>query len=695
MTPIIRKFVLKLLSKDRGSGITSIPGSQHRIIKESMIIDTLIKRGVDPTKITSEGMLQSILKGIEKDKAMIARSKAEAQKGLATVMDMKGRKIKPGARIMGGEEVIETEAEIAERLGKGNKEGIERIKQKKIIEDFDPDEMASGGRVPLNEGLLVPGSKPSAEEIKEIKWKKKLGLLKKLKGGVGRRGWLNMVSEHLNDGLQEEIITKEQFNRAIMPLFGEAGETQTRALEKDDSLSMNEIMNIYGKDREDYPAYLLAGGGRAEFAHGTRKKLTKEQLKEMLNVKKPKHYKESPLAIPDDWLKRFKEKFSKADGGRARFGAGGMGRRAFLKLMAALGATGVAAKSGLVSLFGKSAGKQVAKELTQVPIKNIEGMPAWFKPLVNKVIKEGADVTKQNAFKERMVVHKTKLPDSKTDVYVNQDLDSGDVWVDIGMEKHGFADGKFGQPVRLEYKAGEVLEGPIKKGKPTKTKEEFWVEEAEFTGGHPENVKFEESTFEKFGNHESNFDEVEAFAKGKPKKVRLKQVDSSQKEAEDLADYFSNYPEPDDFASGGIAGGRVGMLWGGGIFKTIIKALAKERGVKPSYYLEVTNYKALPKEIKKYIPKADYEKMKKGRVEMFENWVEMAKTRKGFIENIEQGKKTPAAPIFEHMEKSFKSPVPRGVTDKDILQGEYVLKNLKTKGRKLNASGGLAGMLGE
>ena len=89
-----------------------------------------------------------------------------------------------------------------------------------------------------------------------------------------------------------------------------------------------------------------------------------------------------------------------ATGGRAGFAGGGMGRRAFLKLMAALGATGVAAKSGLVSLLGKGKGKQVAKELTQVPIKQTSDMPAWFKPLVNKVIKEGEDVTKQNAFKE-------------------------------------------------------------------------------------------------------------------------------------------------------------------------------------------------------------------------------------------------------------------------------------------------------
>ena len=131
MTPIIRKFVLKLLSKDRGSVITSLPGAQHRMIQESIITDTLLKKGVNPDTITSEGMLQSILNGIKKEEAMIARSKAEAQKQLATVMDMKGRKIRPGAKITGGEEVVETEAEIAERLGKGNKQAVENIKEKR------------------------------------------------------------------------------------------------------------------------------------------------------------------------------------------------------------------------------------------------------------------------------------------------------------------------------------------------------------------------------------------------------------------------------------------------------------------------------------------------------------------------------------------------------------------------------------
>ena len=254
-----------------------------------------------------------------------------------------------------------------------------------------------------------------------------------------------------------------------------------------------------------------------------------------------------------------------AEGGRIGFKEGhSPGRRKFLKVAAGLASIPVVGK------FFKWA-KPAAKvaDVTSVPIKTgVDGMPVWFKPLVNKVIKEGEDVTKKYASVEREIVHKTELPDSKTDVLVTQNLDNGNVSVNIGMDKHGFADGKFGQPVTLNYKASEWIEPPIVKegkvaghGKGTKTKEEFWVEEAEFTGGHPENVKFEESTIEKFGDHASNFDEVEAFAKGKTKKTR--KISSLQKEGEDLADHFSNYPEPDDFASGGRvprSSGLAGML---------------------------------------------------------------------------------------------------------------------------------------
>jgi len=219
-------------------------------------------------------------------------------------------------------------------------------------------------------------------------------------------------------------------------------------------------------------------------------------------------------------------------------------RRKFLQMLGA-GAAGIgAAKTGLFGLLKGGGKKTVIRDLTQIPIKSgVDGMPAWFKPLVNKVIKEGTEVP---SGAERVIVHKTKLPNSKTDVYVNQDLSTGDVWVDIGVAKHGFPDGHLGQPVRLEYKAKEIIEPDISKtgkvkSKGGETKEEFNVEEAEFTGGHPENVKFEESTIQKFGNHGSNFDEVEMFATGKVKNVKTKSKPRPM------------HQKDIDFASGGLA----------------------------------------------------------------------------------------------------------------------------------------------
>ena len=246
-----------------------------------------------------------------------------------------------------------------------------------------------------------------------------------------------------------------------------------------------------------------------------------------------------------------------------------MGRRAFLKLMGGAGAAIGAAKAGLGSLF--KAGKPVAKQLTSVPIKSgVDSMPSWFKPLVNKVIREGeeAKVTEY----DRLITHTTKLPESKTPITVNQDLNTGDVWVDIGMGKHGFPDGYYGQPVRLAYKAAEVIEPDISKtgkvkSKGGETKEEFWVEEAEFTGGHPENVKFEESVAEKYGNHGSDFSEVERFATGKnvikDKSGKFKEVETlpTTKKADQLewargraeAEADAAADMADDFASGGLA----------------------------------------------------------------------------------------------------------------------------------------------
>ena len=101
MTPIIRKFVIKLLSKDQGSGITKLPGQMQTGFQESMVTEKLVRNGYDPRIIKSETELKMILNRIDASKKQSKEQKDKAMKQLADIMDMKGRKIKPGARDYG------------------------------------------------------------------------------------------------------------------------------------------------------------------------------------------------------------------------------------------------------------------------------------------------------------------------------------------------------------------------------------------------------------------------------------------------------------------------------------------------------------------------------------------------------------------------------------------------------------------
>ena len=128
-------------------------------------------------------------------------------------------------------------------------------------------------------------------------------------------------------------------------------------------------------------------------------------------------------------------------------------------MLAGITAGGVAAGTGLLK-FGKAAkvASPAVKAAETVVKSNAVGMPPWFPSLVRRVVKEGTDVTKEFGTIEREIVHATELP-SGTKVLVTQDLVSGDTIVDIGLGKHGFSDGYLGQPIRLELKKGEWIEG--------------------------------------------------------------------------------------------------------------------------------------------------------------------------------------------------------------------------------------------
>ena len=113
----------------------------------------------------------------------------------------------------------------------------------------------------------------------------------------------------------------------------------------------------------------------------------------------------------------------KAMGGRIGLKTG-MSRRAFLKLMGGVGAGIGALKTGLLKLAGKGAASQAAKEIITTPAA--AGKPEWFDALVTRVINEGTDVTKQLAYKERLVVN-TKQISPTEQVTIYRDLEDGSV----------------------------------------------------------------------------------------------------------------------------------------------------------------------------------------------------------------------------------------------------------------------------
>jgi len=354
MTPIIRRFVMKMLSKDQGSGITKLPGQMQSGFQESIITEKLVRNGYDPRVIKDESELKIILNRIDATVKQSKEQKDKAMKQLATIMDMKGRKIKPGAKIMGGEEVVETEAEIATRMGRENKEAAQRLRDKKLTESFDID--------------------------------------------------MDDAIDNVSPGFSGDI--KVDADLVAEELAGKAGKVY-------DDLDIRERMTFYDK------AY---------------KGLSESRFKNMPD--------------PDDF----------ADGGRAGFMAGGMGRRAFLKMMAAGGAGIAGLKSGLINIF-KPRSQAVQEVVETVAKSDATGMPEHFMPLVNKIMNEGKLV------KESDRIQTYKHPTRK-DIDLEYELDSGSVGVrfdtDNGMPADYYL--KKGVPDEMNPRGtgDEFIEGEMK-----------------------------------------------------------------------------------------------------------------------------------------------------------------------------------------------------------------------------------------
>jgi hypothetical protein len=251
-------------------------------------------------------------------------------------------------------------------------------------------------------------------------------------------------------------------------------------------------------------------------------------------------------------------------GGRVGL-AGGMTRRAFLKLMGGVAAGIGAIKSGIMGVGKKEVAKKVVKEVIKTP--PVAGKPEWFDALINKVILEGDDVTKKLATKDREIVHTKKLNDQEL-VTVTQDLDDGAIRVEYDSP-----DNLGQEPVMMQFKPGMADETTGGK----KPADRFDVVETEprYTG--PDNTDIEfigESGGPDISFIESDVTNLKTFATGKG--PTMKEIVKSKKRkdltravnendyeaAEYLGGKYGDVPEPDfpDDYSGYASGGIAGML---------------------------------------------------------------------------------------------------------------------------------------
>ena len=245
-----------------------------------------------------------------------------------------------------------------------------------------------------------------------------------------------------------------------------------------------------------------------------------------------------------------------SDGGRVGLKIGSMSKREFLKILAALGITGAAAKSGIVSLGGKQTGKQVVKEV--VKTANVAGKPEWFDSLVSKVILEGDDVTKNFATKERQIVHTKKIDEDNT-VKVTQDLDEGSITVEYDSPNNVFEDTvqlKYRKPPPDEGDPRPAAEFEVAESGPVGRRygpDDFEIEIDEVGGNAIEDLNSDVSKLKEYATGKKpTIKEIVKNKKRKDKALRI--TEDQEAQMDELIKKQGDVSGEDyDYASGGIA----------------------------------------------------------------------------------------------------------------------------------------------
>ena len=106
---IIRNYIAKRMAGRSDDGIMiTLKDPQKVVFAENIMMDLLIRNGIDPRAITNETQLKNILQQIENARIrQVQNIDVSGIRGArpAQILDMEGKEIPPGSRIMGGRKV--------------------------------------------------------------------------------------------------------------------------------------------------------------------------------------------------------------------------------------------------------------------------------------------------------------------------------------------------------------------------------------------------------------------------------------------------------------------------------------------------------------------------------------------------------------------------------------------------------------
>ena len=569
-------------------GITQIQPQIYAETQASNIIERLVNSGLSMDRfddfIRSEQDLIRILNMIERRNETMsigeARGSGIKNTEIGKVFDLEGKEIDPRSKIMGGKQ-SETEAEIAERLGRENKEAAKRFKDK--MKD-DPEAMAQGGRA----GFFMGSKNPAG-----------LGLLRQILNYMSKKGkeqgrfqgadlsgldMLRLSNPKALNRLLEDVRGKVNIREGIMGTDTVRAQQQASrekrkgitaaALDvakdmkaKDDAIAKRLAEEAEKTIIPKVKKQLMEGMGMSEEAAEKAARNMAEATQNMRPLNAPPKITEEGLLQLENVLKNMetggkKARDLNADGGRIGF-KDGMSRRTFLKIF-----------SGLVSLpiIGKVfAPLKLTKGVKNVPViktEDVAGKPEWFDQLVNKVIVEGDDVTKRFATGERQSIHQKTLDDGSV-VRVTEDIDDGAVSVEYESEAN-----VFGDPVQMEYKKPLPDESvPNPKAKFTTAEsgpvgrsvgpDDYEIEVDEVGGTSIRDLDSDVSKLKEYATGQKpTMKELVQNIKRKDKAAKITDdIDGAQSDAviarqgeADDSYYGDYYGDTEEFASGGIAG---------------------------------------------------------------------------------------------------------------------------------------------